>query len=108
MRSQEVRKPRPHSSVNSEAVASQMGVVQGRWIPAEGLFFRFGGRDAATIRLNTLTLDVPFIDVSFPSLVADLKAAVVPGPDRIVPAPPDGAARHGEFAAILGGTDRSK
>jgi hypothetical protein len=102
MRSQEVRKPRPHSSVNSEAAASQMRVVQGRWIPTEGLFFRFGGRDPATIRLNTLTLDVP------PSLVADLKAAVVPAPDRIVPALPDAAARHGEFAAILRGSDRSK
>jgi hypothetical protein len=101
MRRQEVRKPRPHSSVNSEVAASQMHAVQGRWIPAEGLFFRFGGRDPATIRLNALTLDVPFIDVSFPSLVADLEAAVVP-------APPDAAARHGEFAAILRGSDRSK
>ena len=56
MRSPAVRrKIRSDWSVDSVVAAGQMHLVQGQWVPAaESLYFDFGGRKLAEIRLNTL------------------------------------------------------
>lgn len=86
--SQIVTKISSDSYVNSMVAAGQMPPVQGRWIRGlEKLSFSFGGRELATIRVKTLTLDVPFVRLgtylndaapSWRVFPPGVKAAVVP------------------------------